>query len=49
MPKMSSRKPARVRCKHVPHNPDTLQTVCVACGNEIEPTDRGSADRWRKI
>jgi len=36
-------------CKHVPSNPDALQTVCIKCSAEIEPTDRGSADRWRKI
>jgi len=46
MPKSRSKK--NKRCKHVPHNPNTLQTVCVACGSEIEPTDRGSADCWRK-
>jgi len=27
---------AYTRCKHVPHNPDSAQTVCERCGEEMD-------------
>jgi len=33
-------------CDHIPHDPDTLQTVCERCGNEIEPWPTDDADTW---
>ena len=24
------------KCKHVPHNPDVMQTVCEKCGQELD-------------
>ena len=31
---------------HIPEKPDTMQSVCTKCGKEIEPSDRGSSDKW---
>lgn len=36
-------------CNHIPHNPDTHQTICELCGKEIEPKNRGSSNKWVEI
>jgi hypothetical protein len=38
-----------IKCIHIPHDSDKMQTICEKCGKEIEPKDRGSSDCWHEI